>query len=76
LAYRGNSAGGGYSTVEDLARFARALLSHDLLRADSTNLLITGTVAAGPGVNYAYGFEDARDAGGNGWVAREGSHLA
>jgi CubicO group peptidase (beta-lactamase class C family) len=72
LPYRGNSAGGGYSTVEDLARFAHALLSHDLLHADSTSLLITGKVAAGPGVNYAYGFEDARDAGGNGWVGKGG----
>ena len=29
LPYRGTSAGGGYSTVEDLARFAHALLSHN-----------------------------------------------
>jgi hypothetical protein len=41
-AYRGTSAGGGYSTVEDLARFADALLNHDLLSPDSTELLITG----------------------------------
>jgi CubicO group peptidase (beta-lactamase class C family) len=72
LPYRGTSAGGGYSTVEDLARFARALLSHKLLSPDSTELLITGKVNAGPGARYAYGFEDARDADANGWVGHGG----
>ncbi len=72
LPYRGTSAGGGYSTVEDLARFADALLSHKLLSPDSTELLITGKVNARPGARYAYGFEDARDADGNGWVGHGG----
>jgi D-alanyl-D-alanine carboxypeptidase len=72
LPYRGTSAGGGYSTVEDLARFAHALLSHKLLSRDSTELLITGKVKARPGARYAYGFEDARDADGNGWVGHGG----
>jgi CubicO group peptidase (beta-lactamase class C family) len=71
LPYRGTSAGGGYSTVEDLARFADALSSHKLLSRDSTELLITGKVNAGPG-KYAYGFLDARDADGNGWVGHGG----
>lgn len=88
LPYRGTSAGLGYSTVEDLARFARALLSHKLLDRDATALLITGkvrmrrTAAAqdnpdvsfGPGIKYAYGFEDARDASGNGWVGLSGGY--
>ena len=72
LPYRGTSAGGGYSTVEDLARFAHALLSHTLLSPHSTKLLITGKVKDGPGTRYAYGFEDARDADGNGWVGHGG----
>jgi CubicO group peptidase (beta-lactamase class C family) len=72
LPYRGTSAGGGYSTVEDLARFAHALLSHKLLRPDSTELLITGKVESGPGTSYAYGFEDGRDADGNGSVGHGG----
>ena len=71
LPYRGTSAGGGYSTVEDLARFAHALLSHQLLPPDSTEQLITGKVEAWP-VRYAYGFEDGRDAHGNGWVGHGG----
>jgi D-alanyl-D-alanine carboxypeptidase len=41
LPYRGTSAGGGYSTVEDLARFAHALLRHKLLSPNATRLLIT-----------------------------------
>ena len=75
LPYRGTSAGGGYSTVEDLARFAHALLSHKLLSSDSTKLLITGKVEASlsPGSKYAYGFEDARDADGHGWVGHGGA---
>jgi D-alanyl-D-alanine carboxypeptidase len=72
LPYRGTSAGGGYSTVDDLARFAHALLSHKLLSPDSTKLLITGKMKSGPSVRYAYGFEDARDADGNGWVGHGG----
>jgi D-alanyl-D-alanine carboxypeptidase len=72
LPYRGTSAGGGYSTVEDLARFAHALLSHKLLLPDLTALLITGKVEAFRGEKYAYGFEDRRDAAGNGSVGHGG----
>ena len=72
LPYRGTSAGGGYSTVEDLTQFAHALLSHKLLGPDTTKLLITGKVKDRPGTRYAYGFEDARDADGNGWVGHGG----
>jgi CubicO group peptidase (beta-lactamase class C family) len=72
LPYRGTSAGGGYSTVEDLARFADALLEHKLLGPESTELLISGKVKAFPGSRYAYGFEDRRDADGNGSVGHGG----
>ena len=72
LPYRGTSAGGGYSTVEDFARFADALLSRELLSPDSTELLITGKEEIGPGISYAYGFEDHRGAEGNGWVGHGG----
>jgi D-alanyl-D-alanine carboxypeptidase len=72
LPYRGTSAGGGYSTVGDFARFADALLNHELLNPDSTELLITGEEEIGPGISYAYGFEDHRDAQGNGWVGHGG----
>jgi D-alanyl-D-alanine carboxypeptidase len=72
LPYRGTSAGGGYSTVTDLARFAAALMSHKLLRPDSTEQLITGKVEALGGEKYAYGFEDRRDMGGHGSVGHGG----
>jgi D-alanyl-D-alanine carboxypeptidase len=72
LPYRGTSAGGGYSTVGDLARFAHALLSHKLLSPQSTKLLMAGKVLTDHGTRYAYGFEDARTADGNGWVGHSG----
>ena len=58
LPYRGTSAGGGYSTVEDLLRFATALQAHKLLNAKYTEELTTGKVDAGRG-KYAYGFQDS-----------------
>jgi len=57
LPYRGTSAGGGYSTVEDLLKFANALEDHRLLSAEFTDMLTTGKVDAG-GARYAFGFED------------------
>ena len=57
LPYRGTSAGGGYSTVEDLAHFAEALQNHKLLDTLYTEMLTT----AKPGTqdnSYAFGFED------------------
>ncbi len=63
LPFRGTSAGGGYSTVGDLLKFATALLGHKLLNAEHTTLLTTGKVAAGGGGMYAYGFMDSRNNG-------------
>ena len=57
LPYRGTSAGGGYSTVEDLLAFANALQQHKLLDAHHTELLTTGKTETGHG-SYAYGFAD------------------
>jgi D-alanyl-D-alanine carboxypeptidase len=62
LPYRGTSAGGGYSTVEDLARFANALQKNKLLNAEYTTLLTTGKVDAFGG-KYAYGFIDLMENG-------------
>ena len=70
LPYRGTSAGGGYSTVEDLGRFAHALLGDELLSPESTELLLTGKVDSFGGM-YAYGFED-RQSGGNRSVGHGG----
>jgi CubicO group peptidase (beta-lactamase class C family) len=73
LPYRGTAAGGGYSTVEDLTRFAEALLNHRLLSAGSTDLLFAAKVDSGPGTGYAYGFEDQRDVDGSGPVGHGGA---
>ncbi|HYL85150.1 MAG TPA: serine hydrolase domain-containing protein [Candidatus Angelobacter sp.] len=56
LPYRGTSAGGGYSTVEDFLRFANALEGHKLLDAEHTELLTSGKVDTGGGEKYGYGF--------------------
>jgi CubicO group peptidase (beta-lactamase class C family) len=59
LPWRGTSAGGGYSTVEDLVRFAQALLGHRLLDAGHTERVVTGKVEARTlSSKYAYGFID------------------
>ncbi|HEY6266817.1 MAG TPA: serine hydrolase domain-containing protein [Candidatus Acidoferrum sp.] len=58
LPYRGTSAGGGYSTVEDLLKFANAVTYHKVLDAKNTELLTTGKVNTERGVKYAFGFMD------------------
>ncbi len=58
---KGGPAGGGFSTVEDLHRFDRALRSHRLLDAGHTDLVLEGKVQPDPrepSEKYAYGFMD------------------
>lgn len=57
---KGGPAGGGYSTVEDLHRFALALTQHKLLDAQHTETVMGGKVDMpfGNGQKYAYGFMD------------------
>ena len=57
LPYRGTSAGGGYSTVDDLLKFATALEQNKLLNPHYTDLLTTGKPGT-PDNSYAYGFGD------------------
>lgn len=47
LPYRGTSAGGGYSTVEDLLGFANAVQQNKLLNAHFTELLLGTDFPAG-----------------------------
>jgi CubicO group peptidase (beta-lactamase class C family) len=57
LPYRGTSAGGGYTTVEDLHRFATALTDHQLLDARHTALVTTAQGNVGwDGRCAGYGF--------------------
>lgn len=63
LPYRGTSARGGYSTVEDLYRFAIAIEAHKLPDATHSELLVTGKVDRPRGDKYAYGFSENRENG-------------
>jgi CubicO group peptidase (beta-lactamase class C family) len=56
---KGSSAGGGYSTVNDLLKFVMALQSHKLLSKKFTEIVTTGKIEVGGVVGkYAYGFGD------------------
>lgn len=62
---KGGPAGGGYSTVEDLLRFDRALRAHKLLSPGMTETVLTGKIALpfDPAAKYAYGFQEERVGG-------------
>ncbi len=53
-AVKGGPAGGGYSTVEDMWRFGRALLSGKLAGKAYVDTMITGKVEMGPDMKYGY----------------------
>nr|MBA3785609.1 beta-lactamase family protein [Acidobacteriota bacterium] len=56
---RGSSAGGGYSTVGDMLKFAVALQNNKLLSKKFTEIVTTGKFdVGGPMGKYAYGFGD------------------
>jgi D-alanyl-D-alanine carboxypeptidase len=63
LPYRGTPAGGGYSTIGDLVRFAHAFTSGKLLDASHMQLVGAGGVEAGPGARYGAGFIEVRESG-------------
>jgi CubicO group peptidase (beta-lactamase class C family) len=65
LPYRGTSAGGGYTTAQDLLRFAQALQSEKLLPG---RLVADATSPHNPGGGYGYGFS----LGGEGLLQRYG----
>jgi CubicO group peptidase (beta-lactamase class C family) len=58
LGVKGGPAGGGYSTVEDLTRFADALNRGKLLDMKHVDVVLTGKVPTGrrPSEKYGYGF--------------------
>jgi CubicO group peptidase (beta-lactamase class C family) len=60
---KGGPAGGGYSTVADLVRFAEAMRQNRLLDERHTALVLDGKVDRGKdkgGGRYGYGFTDER----------------
>lgn len=57
LPGKGSSAGGGYSTVEDMLKFADSLLTHKLLNAKYTEIVFTGNrLQSTEGMAGGYGF--------------------
>lgn len=68
LPMRGSPAGGGYSTVEDLNRFANALVQNKLLNANSLKA-ISQPERVTPDSNYTQGFQD-----GDLWFGHEGKY--
>ena len=59
----GTSAGGGYSTAEDLYNFSQSLLAFELLGAETTENLLKGRVEIRENIWAAYGFMDKLIAG-------------
>jgi CubicO group peptidase (beta-lactamase class C family) len=59
LPLKGSSAGGGYSTLDDMLKFALALQNNKLLSKKFTEIVTTGKFdVGGPMGKYAYGFGD------------------
>jgi CubicO group peptidase (beta-lactamase class C family) len=54
LPWRGTSAGGGYTTAADLMKFAGALMSNKLLKAET---LAEATRPKSPRGDYGFGFQ-------------------
>jgi D-alanyl-D-alanine carboxypeptidase len=50
--YFGTPAGGGYSTIDDLLAFARAIRTKHLLDAKHTELLTVGRADTGKGLHF------------------------
>jgi CubicO group peptidase (beta-lactamase class C family) len=55
LAYRGDGAGGAWSTVDDLARFLSALRTNRLLNEKYTKLMLTPKEQVWPGKQFGAG---------------------
>jgi CubicO group peptidase (beta-lactamase class C family) len=53
----GSPMGGGYSTVDDLARFTDALVANQILSQETTARVLTGYINAEYGGRDGYGFE-------------------
>jgi D-alanyl-D-alanine carboxypeptidase len=72
MPYRGTAAGNGYSTVDDLARFVKALRGYRLLDAEHTNALLQPRVRMWGHVNYGYGFVDEHYGTAAHWISHGG----
>jgi CubicO group peptidase (beta-lactamase class C family) len=76
----GNAMGGGYSTVDDLARFAEAVMDNRILKRETTSLMLAGAIEADYGGQDGLGFEirmtnGVRSAGHRGSLAGSSTHV-
>jgi len=71
LPVRGTSAGGGYSTVGDLVRFAEALTAGRLLGAERMAMIMGDGFEIEPGARYGMGFVKVSK-GGERWLGHTG----
>lgn len=60
---KGGPAGGGYSTVDDLFKFAQAIQQHKLLNPAMTDMYLEGKISLGPDAYYACLIDDVRRKG-------------
>jgi CubicO group peptidase (beta-lactamase class C family) len=72
--------GGGFSTVDDLARFAEALMENRILTRGMTGRMLTGSIDADYGGRDGLGFETrmangVRSAGHRGSLAGSSTHV-
>ena len=72
MPYRGTAAGNGFSTLDDLARFVRALRGYRLLDAEHTTQLLEPRVRMWGHANYGYGFVDEHYGVAAHWVSHGG----
>jgi CubicO group peptidase (beta-lactamase class C family) len=55
LTGRGSSAGGGYSTLEDMLKFGQALIGHQLLNQKYTDVVLSNQMPPGqPSAGYGF----------------------
>jgi CubicO group peptidase (beta-lactamase class C family) len=55
LTARGSSAGGGYSTIEDMLKFGQALFGHKLLNQQYTDIVLSNQMRPGqPPAGYGF----------------------
>jgi CubicO group peptidase (beta-lactamase class C family) len=70
LTGRGSSAGGGYSTLEDMLKFGQALIGHKLLNQQYTDIVLSNQMPPGqPPAGYGFFLVDVngtRAIGNNG----------
>jgi CubicO group peptidase (beta-lactamase class C family) len=55
IGYRGMASGGAYSTIDDIARFLKALRTHKLLDGKLTNLMLEPKIERWEGESYGFG---------------------